>query len=367
MRKLWIGIGIAAVVALAILLVVTYINQTRKESKEIKIGVILPLTGPSALMGETAKNGLLLAQEKINKTGVINGKDLKLIFEDGLADPKTSVSAFNKLVNLDKVKIVIITHSSVGLALAPIADKKKIILLVHASHPKITSSSAYVFRHSNVADQESDIISRFISTALSGRRISLAVMDDDYGMVFKNRFEELIPKEAGNLSIVESIIYEEDESSFNTVAQKLLVAKPDTLIIAGLGNGVGILLRRLQEYGYKGDTIITLGSVITGAFQSAGKAAKGVYYVDFSFVAEEDDYKKLNAEYQKLYKSDIPTTALLFYNSLLLISEAVKSSGYDALNISNFLQSLSSFDGVGEKMTILNRKEIVPQLNVIKR
>ncbi|MDI6784731.1 MAG: ABC transporter substrate-binding protein, partial [bacterium] len=161
--------------------------------QEIKIGAILPLTGPSALLGELARNGLTLAEEDINSKGGIRGNRLKIIYEDGMADPNSSISAFRKLVTFDKVKFVVTTHSNVGLALAPMADKEKVILFVHASHPQITGKSPYVFRHSNTAEQESQIIVDFVSKQ-NKKNYALAVMDDDYGMIFREKLNKLFPE-----------------------------------------------------------------------------------------------------------------------------------------------------------------------------
>jgi len=362
MKKLWIGIGVVVV-----LVAVFIVTQTKREPEVVKIGAILPLTGPSSLLGEMAKNGLLLAAKNINEDGGINGKKLELIFEDGQADPKISVFAFRKLISFESVKAVVVTHSNVGLALTPIADKEKIILLVHASHPKITGSSPYVFRHSNVADQESEVIVQFVSKNLSADKVAIAVMDDDYGMVFKKTIENLVSTQFKNTSIVKSIVYEKTESDFKSITQKLLSANPDVIIIAGLGNGVGILIKRLREYGYKREIIITLGATMTGAFQSAGEAAKGIYFVTFDIDEQSKKYKDLNEEYKKLYNSDLSAAPLIFYNSLILISDAMRSAGVKPEDISRFISSLRSFDGVGEKMHILRKYNIVPKLKVLKK
>ncbi|HAW49781.1 TPA: hypothetical protein DCX16_02365 [bacterium] len=362
-KNIWIVIGVV-VIGLAIVLVIT---QIRKEPKEIKIGAILPLTGPSALLGEMAQNGLLLAEKDINQKDGINGRPLKLIFEDGQADPKTSISAFRKLIDIENVKVVFVTHSSVGLALAPIADKEKVVLLVHASHPKITGISPYIFRHSNVAEQESEVIAQFVSEKLNAKRTAIAVMDDDYGMVFKETLEKVISTQYKDTSLVKSIVYESTEIDFKTVAQKLLDGKPDVVLIAGLGSGVGILIKRLKEYRYKGDIVITLGAIMTGAFESAADAGKEVYYVTLDIDEKSERYEELDKKYKDLYKSSLSAGPLVFYNSLMLISEAIKSMGNKPENISQFIANLSSFDGIGEKMDILRKYDIVPKLKVVKR
>lgn len=361
MKKLWIGIGIVVVVALAILLIVT---QTTKEPEEIKIGAILPLTGPSALLGEIAKNGLLLSEQDINANGGIKGKKLKIIFEDGMADPNKSISAFNKLITTDKIRFAITTHSGVGLALAPIADKHKIMLFVHASHPGIVQESAFIFRHSNIAEQESEIIGAFIRKSFNMKNIALAVMNDDYGLIFNKTLSNALATNTED-NFINSVIYDQSETDFKTVTQQILRDKPQTVIVAGLGNGVGLLLRRLKEYGYGGNIIITLGAVATGAFKSAGESAKGVYYVELDFNTNDAKYKNLSNRYKKAFNSDLSSASTLFYNSLSLLSYANGEAGNNPEKVSNFIQNLSSYQGIGEQMTI-NGKNMVPPLKVIR-
>lgn len=363
MKKTWIWILIVAVIVITIVVIV---NQPKEESEVIKIGAILPLTGSSSLMGEMARNGLTLAEKNINEEGGINGKNISLVIEDGQADPKTSVSAFNKLITLEKVKSVITTHSSVGLALVSIADDNKIILFVHASHPSLTGESNYVFRHSNVADRESEIISEFISTSLGSKRVAIAAMDDDYGMIFKETLEKLIPSASVNVSITESVIYEQTETDFMTVAQKLKASKPEVIVITGLGNGVGILIRRLHEFGYKGDIVVTLAAVSTGAFQSANESAKGVYYVTFTINELDLEYQKVAKEYKEMFDSEFSVTPLIFYNSLTLLSEAMQVKGVESDSISEYLEGIQYFQGIGEEMDILREHDIVPKLKIEK-
>src|SRR3989338_7541549 len=73
----------------------------------IKIGAALGLTGICAEFGEGELKATTLAVEEINAAGGINGKQLELISEDTQCDNKTTVSAFQKLINVDKVAAII--------------------------------------------------------------------------------------------------------------------------------------------------------------------------------------------------------------------------------------------------------------------
>ena len=120
----------------------------RKKVEFIKIGAILPLTGDAAQWGIPPQKGAELAVEEINKAGGINGKKLKLIVQDTKCEPKAGVSSFQKLISDKEIRIVIGgVCSSVTLAVAPIAEKNKILLISPAStNPKITNAGDYIFR-----------------------------------------------------------------------------------------------------------------------------------------------------------------------------------------------------------------------------
>jgi len=360
MKKLWIGIGIVVIVALAIVFSVT---QTKKKPEEIKIGAILPLTGPVASLGEWIKNGHLLAAEDINSNGGINGERLKLIFEDSGDDPKLAVAAFKKLVEVEKVKIIITTRSPVGLSLAPLADKYKVILFADVAHPEITGKSKFVFRHSNTADQEANLIINFIKSKRI-KSVILSLLNDDYGLAFDKYFRENLKKTIANLN--KTIFFEKTEADFKTIAQKIARQNPEAVIIGGSGKGLGTLTKRLREYHYKGVIISTLFFSLPNIQKAAGEAALGVYYTNFDIDYSTPQVVELNKKHNKKFGKDIPIITLLEYNDIYLLAYIINKVGYNPLKISDALLKLGSFSAVGEKMTILPNGDIVPLMKITK-
>lgn len=145
MKKLWIIIAILIVAALTIVLILT---QTKVETKEIKIGAMLPLTGDGALYGEMARKAIELGLEEINAKGGIKGKNLSVIYEDTQFNPKIATQAAQKLITIDKVLVIIgPMASNCFLPVAPIAEKNKVILISpSATSHVITDAGDYIFR-----------------------------------------------------------------------------------------------------------------------------------------------------------------------------------------------------------------------------
>jgi len=99
-------------------------------ANEVKIGVILPLTGEAAFYGESVKNGLDLAAEGANASGGIKGASISLIYEDSRAMPAEGVSAFERLASISGLSAVVgDAVSSVTLAFAPIANQREIVVM----------------------------------------------------------------------------------------------------------------------------------------------------------------------------------------------------------------------------------------------
>ncbi len=105
MKKVWLVILIFFAVLIAVLL----LNLGDRKPSEFKIGVILPQTGYSAFIGESVRKGMDLSLDidvKANPDAKI-----KLVYEDSAGDIKQAVSAYHKLVSVDKVNAVVCVSS----------------------------------------------------------------------------------------------------------------------------------------------------------------------------------------------------------------------------------------------------------------
>ena len=88
-------LGLALLLSVALLLT----GCGQKEPDEIRIGIIAPQTGPVAAYGEGARDGALLAFDKINAAGGINGKKIKYFLEDNKGDQAETTNVVNKLIS----------------------------------------------------------------------------------------------------------------------------------------------------------------------------------------------------------------------------------------------------------------------------
>lgn len=346
---------------LASALILVSFGCAKKELDAIKIGAILPLTGESALIGQWGFRGLSLAEKYVNERGGIKGIPLRILVEDGLGDPKQSISAYEKLVKIEKVKIITSIISAVDLALVPLVKRDKVFFLSNAAHPDLSNVGPLVFRHSNTVQQEVALILDFLPRET--QNLTLAYMNDDYSVAFKN----LLVQSTKDSSLrVKLVPFEKGETDFNLIAIKIIQTTPvDYLIISGVGRNFGLLITKLKEKRYIGKIIVTLGFTVSGADRAAGEAIKGVNGVYFDIGTTSEGYREINKLHRELFKEDISIGSLLFFNSLLLIAHAFENAGPDPEKMSAFLRRTSVFEGKGERMLITNTNDVNPSLKII--
>ena len=109
------------------------------------------LTGAGVTYGTVANQAKQMAADEINSAGGINGRRLEFVVEDSQCSAKGAITAYNKLTNVDGVKIILGTScSSAMLGAAPLAEADGVILFSGlASNPDIANAGDYIFRTQN--------------------------------------------------------------------------------------------------------------------------------------------------------------------------------------------------------------------------
>jgi branched-chain amino acid transport system substrate-binding protein len=116
-RKILIGaIAVVVVVGLGWF----FLSKEKKKQETIKVGVVLPLTGTLGKMGEMERDAMLLATKQLK-----DSLKIKLFFEDNQSKTPMAVNAVNKLININKVDLVITSTTGASLATQPVLSEKK--------------------------------------------------------------------------------------------------------------------------------------------------------------------------------------------------------------------------------------------------
>ncbi len=268
------------VVIVVIVLIIWWATSEKGPSEEgpIKIGVLAPLTGDVAAVGQNLRAGVELAVEEINANGGINGRNLEVIFEDGICNAKDATNAANKLVNIDKVPVIIGgLCSSETLAAAPIAENAETVLLSPcSSSPDITDAGDYIFR-----DYPSDTFqgkkgAEIAYDELGSRNAAILYCLSDWCVGLDRVFKETFTGLGGSIVAEES--FEQKSRDLRTQLTKIKAANPDLIYFVSYTESAVNGLKQIKELGIE---IKILGADAWNdptIPEEAGNSAEGIMY-----------------------------------------------------------------------------------------
>ena len=150
---------------------------------EIKIGVIAPITGPSAAFGAQIRNGAVQAVEDINKAGGVNGEKLVVSVGDDASDPKQGVSVANKFAGEGVKMVVGDFNSSVSIPVSEALIEAGIIQITPASTAiKFTERGNWnTFRTCGRDDQQGAVAAAYLADKFKGKKIAFIHDKSTYG------------------------------------------------------------------------------------------------------------------------------------------------------------------------------------------
>lgn len=353
-----------AFIILSILLVWGCGNKNNSE--EIKIGVLLPLTGNLATYGISAKEGIDLAVSSINDTSKVK---IATYFEDTRGIPKDAVNAYLKIKSsVENLSAIIGPQTSSDvLSIAPICEKDKMVLLSHAaSSPQISNAGEYIFRNVPSDYLEAEVLADYIIDSTKYRNIAVLFINDDYGNGVVSKFGDEFIKKGGK--IVSSISYNANNSDFRTQLTKIRYENPDAIYIIGFKE-LGYIVKQIKELNIKSQIFSNALFEDPDILKIAGSSANNVIFTTFYFDTESKEPRI--KEFVKDYKADynkIPDGfAATAYDAVFLIyKSAIKSR--DPEEIKNKLIKIKDFPGLLGKLTFDSNGDVtLPiQLKTVK-
>lgn len=345
---------------LIILIVLFSLGCAKNDGKEVKIGVVLPLTGSAAVWGQNAKMGLEIALEEVNSAGGVKGKLIKLIFEDSQSDPTKAVSSLQKLISTDKVQVVIgdIASSSV-LAMAPIAEKSKVVLISPgASNPDISKAGEYIFRNWQSDALEGEVDAKFAYERMGYRKMSVLYVNNAYGTGLKTVFEQSFKMMGGK--ILTSEPFEQGDTDMKSQLNKIAAQKSDAIYMPGYPPEMAIALKQSKELGIRTQYLSVQAFDDPKILQTAKESANGVI---FSVPRPPDPSNPIvnnfKSKYKQRFNREPGVCSDTGYDALKIIVWAIDHSSISGSEIQKQLLKLKDFPGAAGLTTFDQNGDVI--------
>jgi len=286
------------------------------KATEVRLGVILPLTGSTAQNGNNSRQGIELAAEMINKAGGIksmNGAKIKLDVADATSDPAKAASAATEFVSKGEPPLAIIGAYASGLTVtvAQVTERRQVPLLTTAFSDELTSKGyKYLFQLPAKASAVGGAQMSYAIDIAKGagkdiKRAAIVYANNAYGESQAKGLQAQAQQSGVEVALFES--YSPTISDAGPVAEKVLAAKPDAIFsVAYVTDGV-LLSRALRSRGSTIPVVGGVGGYITPDFKkSLGDQVNGILSIDTS---DPDKYGQVGKAYEQKYNEAMPQEA----------------------------------------------------------
>lgn len=306
----------------------TSTDLVKGEKQIIKIGVSAPLTGDLAFLGEGLRNSILLAAS--------SSEDLKhsyqVVIEDDSFNPSKAVSSVNKLINVDKVDVLITMGSPVGNAISPIAEAHRIPHLnAIASDPNVAKGDYNFVHWTPPAAEAAKMLAELQARNIKNFAI---LVQNQPGTLAVAR--ELETQSRAAQSPVRSLLvaqFNSGEKDFRTQIEKVRILNPEIYVFISTSPELEILAKQMRSSGIK--TPFT--SIESFEFTDQMSLFEGDWYVNAS-----DPTQKFIDQYKSVYGKN-PTLG--------------SANAYDLINLIKY---------VGEKQSSPTKDSIKGELYNVK-
>lgn len=301
----------------------------KKEAREVKIGIVAPITGEAATFGISTKKGAILYFDAVNESGGIDGMMIKYIVEDDRGDPAEGANAYSKLIDHDKVSVICGTvMSKVSLAGAPIAQSKGVPMVSPAStNPAVTLVGDYIFRACFIDPFQGFIAAKYaIETVGAGSAAALYDAVNDYTRGLAEVFRAEFSRRGGKMAAFES--YAAGTTDFNAQLIKIKKVNPDVLFLPNYYNDSGLIARQAREMGITAQLLGSDGWDSPDLIKIAGDSINGGLFVSH-FTPESDlpAAQKFVRDYEAKFGQKPDALGALAYEAAMIIVEAIKNAG----------------------------------------
>ena len=331
-----------------------------KKVEEMKIGAVLPLTGSAGIWGENAKMGMEIALEEVNNEGGINGRPVKIIYEDSQSEPSMAVSSLRKLIATHEVQAVIgdIASSNV-LAMAPVAQAERTVLLSPgASNPDISKAGEYIFRNWQSDALEGEVDAKFAYEDMKYKRMAILYVNNAYGTGLMTVFEHHFKKMGGEITAIES--FEQGATDMRTQLQKIQKARPESIYMPGYPPEMMIVLKQARELRIEIPFLSVQAFDDPKILEVAGDAAEGVVFsVPKPPDPAEEVVRKFQVKYKKKYNRDPGVCSDTGYDALKIIVWAMRKGALSADQIRQQLLMLKDFPGTAGLTTFDENGDVI--------
>lgn len=326
-------------------------------AKEIKVGAVMPMSGPLAAYGQVTNLGVELAN-KLQPT-LKNGDTIKIVLLDNKGDKVETANATTRLISSDNVVAILgaLTSTNTAQTIA-IADKKQIPVIASvATNDKLTEKREFANRVCFTDSFQGEVVANFAKD--QGYKTAVVIVDQSqvYSLGLSKAFEMAFKKNGGK--IVKTIKITSGDKDFKAVVSQIKETNPDFMFLPLYHPEASMIARQSKQLGldkpmFSGDGVANQTFIDLG-----GDSVNGYMFTDFFDYTNPPSQK--SADFVAYHEKETGNKEM---NSFTALGADTYNILIDAMNrcedptnsicINEQIKKTTAFDGVSGKITINN-------------
>jgi branched-chain amino acid transport system substrate-binding protein len=272
----------------------------------IKVGIGIAQTGTLGGGGKAALLAIQMWVEDVNAKGGLLGRKVELIAYDDQSNPALTPGIYTKLLDVDKVDLIIAPYGTVPTApIMPLVKQRDLLLMGNFSFQVNRTVKHDKWFNNSPWTDASSWSDGFIGTGrkLGAKTIAFLAADQEFAQNLANGARELA-KKAG-MQVVYNQNYPPTTVDFSSMIRAIRAAKPDIVFVMSYPNDSVAIVRAVNEIGV-GDSVKLFGGGMVGLqftpiMESLGSMLNGIvnynsYVPGVQFPGVEDFLKRYSAK-----------------------------------------------------------------------
>jgi branched-chain amino acid transport system substrate-binding protein len=328
----------------SLIVAMLFVAGTALNAEEIKVGVIMPLSGSLVAYGKATLEGIQLKVDEINASGGVDGKKIKLLIQDNRGAVTDSRDAYKKLAGSDKVVAVIGPITSTN-TLAIRRDTKKLkvpVISPTATNDKVTLRNPYIFRACFNDSFQGKIVANYAFKNLNNKTAAVLIdMNSDYSKGLSKSFEAAFTKAGGK--IIASEGYQQKDTGFSSQLKKIKDSGAETLFVPGYPPELPLIIKQAKVIGYKSRLCGADGWDNQAVINGSGNNVEGCFMVGaFSREDKRPVVQSFIKAFEDKYKKESGTFQALGYDSVSILEKGLE----DGLTPGKVRQGIAKIKGL---------------------
>ena len=282
-------------------------ESTDASSEPLVIGISLPLTGDFSQPGGAAKKGYEVWADMVNAGGGILGRQVELKILDDASSQEQVVTDYNRLINEDKVPLILGTFSSLlNFPASTVAENNQMVLVAPAGgSPKIFEPEPkyYFFAQQATAPRQAEPLVNYIKSLPESERPKTAAyvtQDDPFAAPVIANLQKLL--EAEGIETTYSEIYPPETTNFQPFASAIAAKKPDIIAQGAVFEDGVNLAKGLIQIGYSPKMMFQTSAPSNGKQYSDAIGLANTEGIFYAVSWSEKSPTPLNAEFVAKYQ-----------------------------------------------------------------